>query len=273
MADLYVATPCYGCRLAAPFLASLLQLQGACMQRGISMACQLLGNESLVPRARNILAEQFLQSGAKYLLFLDADLAFAPSMVLDRLLPFSKATPDAIVTGVYAKKSYAFQRIDPTSAEPVHMQVLDYNLNIVGTTPITNGFAEVLDSATGAMLIPRAVLEKLKAAYPELQCVNDINPGQHPVKEYVAVFDCAIDPQSRRYLSEDYAVCRKHQDQGGKIFVDIASGMCHIGAMTYTGDIRRSAAGGSGGPALDGAGPSQQGDDATTSVPVDGPVE
>ena len=64
------------------------------MRRGISMACQLLGNESLVQRARNILIEQFYQSGAKFLLFLDADLAFSP-MILDRLLPFARKRPDA----------------------------------------------------------------------------------------------------------------------------------------------------------------------------------
>ena len=239
MAELYVATPCYGCKLNAAFAACLLQLQGECMKRGISMACQLLGNESLVQRARNILIEQFYQSGAKYLLFLDADLAFSPSAVLDRLLPFARAHPDAVVTGVYPKKSYDWSRIDPASAEPVSMQVCDFNINIVDAeAKVDNGFVQVLDSATGCMMIPRGVIETMKAALPELQCVNDINPGKHPVTEYVAVMDCMIDPESRRYLSEDYAFCRRFQQLGGKIFVDLASGMCHIGTHTFEGDIR-----------------------------------
>jgi hypothetical protein len=88
------------------------------------------------------------------------------------------------------------------------------------------------------MLIPRGVVGKLRDAHPELRCVNDINPGKHPVKDYVAIFDCMIDPVSRRYLSEDYAMCRRLQRIGGKIYVDLASGMCHIGTHTYSGDPR-----------------------------------
>jgi hypothetical protein len=236
--ELYVATPCYGCKMATGFAASLLQLHGECMKRGIGMACQLLGNESLVPRARNLLIEQFVQSGAKNILFLDADLAFTPTLIIDRLLMFARKRPDAIVTGVYPKKAYGFDRLDPNVAEPLAMQALDYNINIVSSSTITDGFVKVLDSATGCMLIPRDVVMKLRDAYPDLKCVNDINPGQHPVKDYVAIADCMIDPVSRRYLSEDYALCRRFQDIGGEIFVDAASPMCHIGTNTFAGDIR-----------------------------------
>ena len=159
--------------------------------------------------------------------------------MLDRLLPFARAHPDAVVTGVYPKKSYDWSRIDPASTEPIHMQTCDFNINIVDAeAKVENGFVQVLDSATGCMMIPRGVVEKMKAALPELQCVNDINPGKHPVTEYVAVMDCMIDPVSRRYLSEDYAFCRRFQQLGGKIFVDLASGMCHVGSYCYEGDIR-----------------------------------
>ena len=241
MTELYVATPCYGCKMNAAFAACLLQLQGECMRAGISMACQLLGNESLVQRARNILVEQFYQSNAKFLLFLDADLAFSPKMILDRLLPFARTHPNDIVTGIYPKKSYNWTQLKADSKEPVQSQVVDFNINIVKKDAVVeNGFVEVLDSATGCMLIPRTVVEKLREHYrEELVCVNDINPGKHPVKEYVAIFDCMIDPDSRRYLSEDYALCRRMQQMGtGKIYADIASSMCHIGTHTYSGDIR-----------------------------------
>jgi len=238
--ELYVATPCYGCKLNAAFVACLLQLQGECMRRGIVMACQLLGNESLIQRGRNILIEQFHQSEAQFLLFLDADLAFSASAILDRLLPFARKNPEAVVTGVYPKKSYDWSRLDVANTEePLHMQTCDFNINIVESdAKIEDGFVKVLDSATGCMMIPRAVITKMKAAYPDLQCVNDINPGKHPVKEYVAVMDCMIDPGSHRYLSEDYAFCRRFQDIGGDIYVDLASGMCHIGTNMYEGDIR-----------------------------------
>lgn len=238
-AQLFVATPCYGCKMAAGYAMSLLQLQGECMRRGISMTCQLMGNESLVQRGRNILIEHFWQSEAEFLLFLDADLAFDANAILDRLLEFAKKHPDAVVTGVYPKKAYNFSRLSKDTDEPINMQTVDFNINIVSTeTKIEDGFVEVLDSATGCMLIPRAVVEKMKAAYPDLACVNDIDPGRHPIREYVAIMDVMIDNVSKRYLSEDYAFCRRFQHIGGKIYADLASGMCHIGTYTYGGDIR-----------------------------------
>jgi hypothetical protein len=237
--ELYVAVPAYGCKLQASFVVSLIQLQGMCMKQGISLSCQLLGNESLIQRGRNILIEQFYQSGAKFLLFLDSDLAFNPSMVLDRLLPFARKHPDAVVTGIYPKKSYNWDHVKKESKEPIHSQVVDFNINIIKKdTQIVNGFVEVLDSATGCMMIPRGVVEKMKEAYPELLCVNDINPGKHPVKEYHAIMDCMIDTETKRYLSEDYSFCRRWQKIDGKIYADIASTMCHIGTHTYAGDIR-----------------------------------
>lgn len=236
--ELYVATPCYGCKMNAAFMACLLQLQGECMKRGIGMACQLLGNESLIQRGRNILIEQFHQSNAEFLLFLDADLAFSPSAILDRLLPFARTHRDAVVTGVYPKKCYDWSRLDADSTEPLHMQTCDFNVNIVDKQQVDNGFVKVLDSATGCMMIPREVVTRVKEAFPELMCVNDINPGKHPVTDYVAIMDCMIDPVTRRYLSEDYAFCRRFQQINGEIYADLASGMCHIGTHTYEGDIR-----------------------------------
>jgi len=208
------------------------------MKQGISMACQLLGNESLIQRGRNILIEQFYQSNAKFLLFLDADLAFNPSMILDRLLPFARRHPDAVVTGIYPKKSYNWGQIRPGSKEPIHSQVVDFNINIVKKdTTVEDGFVEVLDSATGCMMIPRGVVTRMKESYPELDCINDINPGKHPVKRYNAMMDCMID-DSKRYLSEDYSFCRRLQKIDGKIYADVSSTMCHIGTHTYEGDIR-----------------------------------
>ena len=239
--ELYVATPAYGCKLNPAFAACLLQLQGECMRRGIGMACQLLGNESLVQRGRNILIEQFYQSGASFLLFLDADLAFSPSAILDRLLAFARRRPDAVVTGVYPKKSYDWEKLDLAKAatEPLSAQAVDFNINIVDSSAkVEDGFVKVLDSATGCMMIPRGVVERMKEAFPQLHCVNDINPGKHPVRDYTAIMDVMIEPESRRYLSEDYAFCRRFQSIGGEIYVDVASGMCHIGTYTYEGDIR-----------------------------------
>jgi hypothetical protein len=234
---IYLATPCYGCQMTVVFLASVLGLQGACAQRGVELMVDFIGNESLVERARNILAARFLQSDATHLLFIDADIGFRPETVF-RLLELDKD----IATAVYPKKAFDWAQVkaklEAGSEEPVAQMGLDFNINISSAQEaITNGFVRVLDSATGFMLIKRAALQRTVDHYRgELACVNDIQ-GQE-IREYVAVFACMIDPQSRRFLSEDFSFCRRYQAIGGEIWADIASPLAHIGDCVYHGNFR-----------------------------------
>jgi hypothetical protein len=98
-----------------------------------------------------------------------------------------------------------------------------------------NGFAEVLDGPTGFMLIKRDVFTKMHERYPELECVNDHQ--NRDLEKYVAVFDCMIDPESRRYLSEDYAFCRRWQQMGGKIYADVMTVLGHVGNIRFIGNL------------------------------------
>ena len=161
MPHIYVATPAYGCTLHAAFASSLLQLQGACIRRGIEISVDMIGNESLVQRSRNILTARFLKSPATHLLFIDADIAFSPEAVLDRLLAADKD----VITGVYAKKSINWDAVKTrvkAGEEQAIMAGLDYNINIKqANVKVENGLVEVLDSATGFMLIKREVIEQV----------------------------------------------------------------------------------------------------------------
>lgn len=237
---IYLATPAYGCIVHTPFASSLLQLQGECIKRGVDISVDMLGNESLVQRGRNILQARFLKSSATHLLFIDADIAFSPESILDRLIPADKD----VITGVYAKKSIDWELVrskllKKDSTEPVQSAGLDYNINMKpGENPVKDGIVEVLDSATGFMLIKRRVIEDMWKEYAdELWCKNDIQ-GTTNVDAYCAIFDCMIDQESRRYLSEDYAFCRRWQRMGGKIYADITFPLAHIGTHTFTGDVR-----------------------------------
>ncbi len=237
---LYLATPCFGCQMTLAFLTSVLQLQAACAQRGYECYVDFIGNESLVERARNVLAARALASDATHLLFIDSDIAFQPDAVF-RLVDCDKD----VATAVYSKKAIDWDQVRTKleageAREPVHQMGLDFNINIANPKESVNasGFVRVLDSATGFMLIKRAVLERMCAHYrDELFCVNDI-PGQ-TTKDYVAIFACMVDDKTRRFLSEDYSFCRRWQQLGGEIWVDIASPLAHIGTNIFSGDIRQ----------------------------------
>ena len=98
---------------------------------------------------------------------------------------------------------------------------------------VENGFVEVLDGPTGFMVITRKALEKMHEKFTDLNCKNDHQ--NRDFDDYCAVFDCMIDPDNRRYLSEDYAFCRRWQQCGGKIYADCNTTLGHVGNLPFSG--------------------------------------
>lgn len=242
--DVRICVPAYGGMVHERFLTSMLALQSAMIARGVRARFEFTGNESLIPRARNLMAAKVLQDkSATHLLFIDADIELDPSLVL-RLLE-----RDAdIACGCYAKKAYQFETMaqciesgECTTAAQAVRAGLDFNLNIRGTSvDVDNGYVETLDGATGIMCIKRGVLEKMCAHFEaDLFCHNDIS--NHPIATYVALFDTFIDrtvPTRPRNLSEDFAFCRRAQQLGFSIYTDIACPTRHYGTTLFTGDVR-----------------------------------
>jgi len=235
--SIYLAVPCYGCLMMNTFAASIIALQALCAQRGVPIYMDFVGNESLIERARNILVKRFLQTeGFTHFMFIDADIGFNPESVL-RLLDFDKD----VTSAVYPKKSinweHVKEKIASGSPEGIHQMGLDFNINIKSHEQPNNGFVRVLDVATGFLMMKRGVLERMYKHYEkELFAVNDII-GQS-VKDYVAIFACMIDPDTKRFLSEDYAFCRRYQLMGGDIWADITTPLSHTGTHVFSGNIK-----------------------------------
>jgi len=108
------------------------------------------------------------------------------------------------------------------------------------------GFIEVMDAATGFMLIKREVFIKMAKKYSHLKFKVDQHLGQPHETKYshheksdwnYAFFDTMIDPETKRYLSEDYAFCRLWQKIGGKVYADIMSGLTHYGTYAFHGNV------------------------------------
>jgi len=231
---LFVCTPCYGGVCLAAYAESLLRLQRLCAARGVQMMLDTTENESLVHRARNLGVARFMQkTQATHFLFIDADIHFDPESVM-RLIE----SGHDVAVACYPKKCIMWDQVEAgikagDERDPNKMGsslVMNFKFS---NTPVRNGFTEVLDGPTGFMLIKRHVFEQMEKKYPELMCVNDHQ--NRDLETYHACFDCMIDPTSRRYLSEDYAFCRRWQQMDGQIFADVTTTLGHVGNIRFHG--------------------------------------
>jgi hypothetical protein len=235
-----IATPCYGGQLTMAYVDSVLRLQAACIARAIRIDFDLRANEALITRARNDLAARFLASTASHLMFIDADIGFAPEQFF-RLLDFNAE----VTAAAYPLKHIDWDKVR-RAAEAKRPDLegsgLDYVVyfdNDEGTVTARNGFIRVRYAGTGFLLIQRGVLLRLCEAHPELRyrMVQRRADIDRDVPYQYSLFECMIDTQTGEYLSEDYAFCRRWLALGGEIWMDVKSRLTHYGANPFRGNL------------------------------------
>lgn len=252
---LFIATPMYGGNCNGLYMKACLDLQGLCQQYGIEARFSFLFNESLITRARNYLVDEFIRSGFTHLLFIDSDILFNPQDVLAML-----ALDKEVIGGPYPKKSINWRNVfraaqkiiadpafDPSKFNPGELEALtgDYVFNPVpGTTQfkVTEPL-EVMEIGTGFMMVKRGVLDKFKQEYPHLNYKPDhVGQANFDGTRYIhAYFDTVIDPDSHRYLSEDYMFCQYWRAIGGQIWLCPWMKTQHVGTYAFTGDMNKIA--------------------------------
>lgn len=249
-----IGTPCYGGQVSTYYFKSYIDLIARLQACGVDYVLSAISNESLITRARNTIASNFLtykddKGKLDYLLFIDADIQFHPDAVL-RLLLHDKD----IVTAAYPMKVIDFSNVEnqALSIQDLAIQTTSYAINLKfdseeqresGQLRLKNGLLELVDGATGFMLIKRHVLEMMRDAMPQLAYTNDsINVKLDGTSELVkskhyAFFDTMIDPEDNRYLSEDYAFCRRWQqlEPGNKVWLDPFIKLNHVGNHIFQG--------------------------------------
>lgn len=234
MTKVFLSTPCYGGLCLEKYMSSVIKLQILLMKEQIELMIDTTENESLVHRARNVSVGRFMQkTDCEYLMFIDADIDFDPQAVV-RLVKSGHELSVACYPKKVVMWDQAAQAIKKGDDRDMAMLSSSLVVNIGATRrTIEDGFVEILDGPTGFMLINRSVFKKLEEKFPELWCKNDHQ--NRDFDDYHAAFDCMIDPESRRYLSEDYAFCRRWQQVGGKIYADVNTTLGHVGNLPFSG--------------------------------------
>ena len=247
----FVATPSYSGALASIYVRSLLGLVNLAYQHGFAMQSRFLDGDSLITRARNRMVAEFMADTRwTHLFWIDADIGFEPEAALRLLL----AGCD-VVAGVYPHKIDAWPAQGLAQSLPAGSTREDFearypsfpaNLLAHNRQVDADGFMEVLDAPTGFMLIARRVFEQMAAAMPELRYTPDVSGhpdvrhGQPAPPPHYRFFDVLAEPGNGRYLTEDYAFCRRWQSIGGKVYVDARSNLTHQGHKVYGGDFGRA---------------------------------
>jgi hypothetical protein len=251
-----VGLPAYNSDVKLTCVNGLINLFTSLASSGIETDREFLGNESLVPRARNRIANRFLETDCTHLLFVDADVGFRPKDVAKLL----HADVDVIV-GAYPMKDVGWEAVAQAVRDghpPSHLPELGalYAVNVqykdVATGQVDvhekNGcrYIEVLEGATGFMLLKREALERFVAHYRDEHafryvCDDALNAG----KTHYKIFHADVDPlalqqgEVGRYLSEDYHFCRKWQMMGGAIHLCLECQLTHMGSYIFRGDVGR----------------------------------
>lgn len=246
----FIATPNYGGTLTSTYVRSLLGLVNSAWSHGFAMQTRFLDGDSLITRARNRLVSEFMADPRwTHLFWIDADIGFEPEAALRLLM----ADRD-VVAGVYPHKLDNWPVEGIREALPAGTTRADFEarhpsfpFNLLEQHRArgvdADGFMEVLDAPTGFMLIARRVFDRLAAAMPELRYTPDsvgLSASETLNRPHYRFFDVLAEPANGRYLTEDYAFCRRWQSIGGKIFVDARSRLTHQGIKVYTGDFGRA---------------------------------
>ena len=244
--NLFVCTPMYGGLCHGMYTSGILGMVAMCMRQGIGMEYSYMMNESLITRARNSLANDFLATECTHLMFIDADIGFDSSDIL----PMLHANKD-IICGLYPKKEINWPLVaqavrDGVPDSELHKYTGAFVVNLIDDTQEARGnmYApkEIANGGTGFMLIKREVFQGLIGKVPTY--VNDVIAAvdrDHKPKIINEFFDTSIPQDSKRLLSEDYHFCKVARENGFKVWAAPWAKLSHCGSYIFNGQIMEAA--------------------------------
>ena len=241
---IFIATPMYGGQCFGYFVQSCLQLQKNCMNSNVDLTFSFLFNESLIQRARNLLAKEFLKTSCTHMMFIDADIKFNPDHIFQMI-----AADKDIICGIYPKKEINWTSVRAALDAGVPDSELKYHtgnfvINLINysetiTVPIDEPL-EIWNGGTAFMLIKREVYEGMIGKVPTyLNNVLDMNNAQNGdvIHEFFAT---SIEEESKILLSEDYYFCKRARENGFKVWAAPWVDLGHIGTYAFEGQLLKT---------------------------------
>lgn len=236
---LCIATPMYGGSAKSSYVTGITELTYELAQRGWSVTQMHIGNESLITRARNSLAHNFMKlDDFTGLLFVDADHGFVAKDVADMI-----ESGKDLIGGIYPMKGINWESVRKAAIlgkKNLELYSGSFALNLLDEPQDfkTNEPFKVRDVGTGMMYVSRKVFEDLKPVcntYNANGLGTDVAMGD-VVYEYFKT-EIEEDKGQNILLSEDYAFCKMWRDLGNDVWAAPWVRMTHIGDYTFAGNF------------------------------------
>ena len=224
----YVATPCYD-SMRIETCVSLLDTFSALGGSGIECKFKSV-KTSLVTHGRNLLTCGFLDSGFDYMLFVDADVEFAPEAVMRMLVP----KKDIVMTPYRVKNEPETLEYAVKFKDSANIKIEPFDL------------VEIEEGPAGCMLIHRRVFERLMDKRPDLKInfnaatrmkMNDeIGAMEDAIDRYMYNFwDTTFRLDTGEWKGEDLSFCALARGAGSKIYANLDSETTHHGSYGWKG--------------------------------------
>lgn len=208
----FVAIPVHDGTLRVGTVISLIHSVMEGQYLGVEFNVQCWVGDSLLPHARNTLIAQFMASDCDDMVFIDADISWAPGTLI-KLLHY----PVDFVAGAYRFKS-------DDEGYPLRWLQEENTVNEMG-------LVEMKGVPTGFLRMTRAGLERVTKAYEHKTYEARNAPG---VKTW-CLFD--LEYKDGNFYGEDYVFCDRLRELGEKIYLDPNMAITHSGNKEYVGHL------------------------------------
>jgi hypothetical protein len=238
-----ICTPMYGGMATQEYTISLLQIVRALESNGYEAFLVSTSKESLVAKARNMLAHLSLKKeNLKGILFLDADQGVNAEDVL-RMIESGKDIIGALVPiktlnwtqvsnaaitnrqdlDLYSG-SFAFHFLDPDKNDELNISYVDpFEVKYVGS---------------GIMYVSKKVFTDLESKCKKY--INNNLNGKIFSEEVTEYFYTRVVEETKELLSEDYNLCALWRESGNSVWAAPWVRNVHVGPHAFSGSFIHS---------------------------------
>jgi len=212
---LMIGLPAYDHKVGLKMAVSLMRFGQMAVEHGINLQISSICGCSVVSRARNIIANEFLKSDCDNLMFIDSDMTFQPEDLL-RLFAFGQEK--AIVAGAYEARKEG----------KIYILTLDGDSGSIYMDKM--GLVRAKRVATGFMMIKREVFTTLAEKHPEWY-----HRDTSSEEMLYSFFDFDVRPEGM--IGEDFLFCERTLEAGFSIWLDPSIKLGHMGVHEFQSDF------------------------------------